>query len=43
MRHADFHEKAYSRNHLINVWWRGGEGNLELVAFSIYEIEEGAS
>ncbi len=42
MRHADFHEKAHSRSHLINVWWRGGEETFELVVFSSYEIEEGA-
>ena len=42
MRHVDYYEKAHSRSHLINVWWRGGEETSELVAFSIYEIEEGA-
>ncbi len=42
MRHVDFYEKAHSRSHLINVWWRGREETFGLVVFSIYGIEEGA-
>ena len=42
MRHVDFYERAHSRSHLINVWWRCGEETSELVVLSSYEIEETA-
>jgi hypothetical protein len=29
-------------SHLIDVWWRGGEENFELIVLSSYEIEEDA-